>query len=72
MGADLTIVALKPGEVTPSKQNVVIEDVVHENLSTRQGRVRNAARIIRLVKVLRALEHQVKKDVDTDMFTLIR
>ena len=62
MGADVTLVAIQHG----ADAQIVITDMSHVDLSTRRGRIRNVVRMIRLVKLLRTLEHIVMKDVDVD------
>ncbi|KAF8329796.1 uncharacterized protein EI90DRAFT_3155212 [Cantharellus anzutake] len=67
IGADVTLAA-----IGHQRGQVVVEDILAGNLSTVKGRIKNAARMIRLVKVLRALEGTISKDVDADMLPLIR
>ncbi|KAF8317535.1 uncharacterized protein EI90DRAFT_3085067 [Cantharellus anzutake] len=72
IGVDITLVAIRPGTDAQGDEQIIVEDIQNTNLSTRRGRIGNAVTLIRLVKVLRALERTVKKDVDSDMFTLER
>ncbi|KAG7093486.1 hypothetical protein E1B28_007161 [Marasmius oreades] len=70
VGANVTIVAIHP---CADKQGVVVTDIVSEDLSRRKGRIRNIVRMIRLAKVLRAIDCTgVGRDMDVDMFPLIR
>ncbi|KAF8330307.1 uncharacterized protein EI90DRAFT_3154937 [Cantharellus anzutake] len=72
VGANITLVAIQPVINAQGVQKIVVQDILKADLSTRRGRMRNATTMIRLVKVLRALEHMVDRDVDTDMFILER
>ncbi|KAF8325636.1 uncharacterized protein EI90DRAFT_3072322 [Cantharellus anzutake] len=72
IGANITLVAIQPVINAQGIQKIVVQDILKADLSTRQGRIRNATMMIRLVKVLRALECIVDRDVDTDMFLLER
>ncbi|KAF8324425.1 uncharacterized protein EI90DRAFT_3075323 [Cantharellus anzutake] len=71
VGANITLVAIQPGIDTQGDEKIVLKDISKADLSTRRGRVGNAVRMIRLVKVLRALERTVKEGVDADMLRLI-
>ncbi|KAF8330078.1 uncharacterized protein EI90DRAFT_3061505 [Cantharellus anzutake] len=70
IGADITLVAIRPGTDAQGDEQIIVEDILNANLSTRRGRIGNAVTMIKLVKVLRALERTVKKGVDADMLTL--
>jgi hypothetical protein len=68
VGADVTLVAIQHG----ADAQIVITDISYVDLSTRRGRIRNVVRMIRLVKLLRMLEHIIAKDVDIDMLPVNR
>lgn len=68
IGADMSLAAIEPSSERQGK--VVIRDIISADLSTRQGRIKNAVMLIRLVKVLRALECIVVKDADADTFSV--
>jgi len=72
VGADVTLVAIQPSADTQGKEQIVIKDIVRADLSTRRGRIKNTVRMIRLVKLLRALERIIAKDVDVDMLPMNR
>ncbi|KAF8334873.1 uncharacterized protein EI90DRAFT_3048672 [Cantharellus anzutake] len=69
VGADVTLVAIQSAQ---GGDQIVLKDILAADLSTMQGRIKNAAMMIRMVKVLRALERTVGKAVDADMLTLER
>ncbi|KAH8830949.1 hypothetical protein DL96DRAFT_1594926 [Flagelloscypha sp. PMI_526] len=71
VGTEVTIVAIQKNP-DQSMQPPLLSYVTSSDLSTRQGRVRNAVKIIRLVKVLRLLGQTVTKGVDVDMWPLAR
>ena len=70
VGTDITLTAICPPENPQNEQPIVLKDILTTDLSTREGRIRNAASTIRLVKILRRLELTVRQDVDADMLTL--
>lgn len=68
VGTLVTLVTIQPG----GEQGIVVKDIVQADLSWRRERVKHAARMIRLAKVLRNLEKILKRDLDVDMLSLTR
>ena len=68
VGTLITLVTIK-ADVHKQGQ-AVVQDIFTQDLSTRQGRIKNAATMIKLVKVLRLLENAIQQNVDADMLPL--
>ncbi|PFH46032.1 hypothetical protein AMATHDRAFT_8343 [Amanita thiersii Skay4041] len=50
----------------------IVRDIVTTDLSTRQGRIQNLTRMIRLATILRSLEQIISSPMDVDTFTVYR
>ena len=69
MGTNVTIATI---EYNQQINRIETRNIFPGDLSSRRGRIRFAGAIIRLVRVLRALEGLIKEKLDSDMVTVLR